>query len=173
MELELPSVSEHYQEANFAFRQRKINKSRKMKGLPDLSVIVASQLGLAGSEPADSPSGARIADTNDIVPEQLVSSSATAVVTSSKKKRKSKKRSRDDAAIDEVREPIREETDAIDQSRGPEPPKKRKKKKKSSDQQSHVEGETDPREPKINDTADRVDLVAEPSLDPILADDSS
>ncbi|KAF8082024.1 hypothetical protein N665_0852s0003 [Sinapis alba] len=71
--------------------QREINASRGMKGLPDLSAMMASQLGLPRPEPTDPPSETGFSVASNVIPERQ-DLSPVAVAAASKRK-DSRKRS--------------------------------------------------------------------------------
>ncbi|XP_013632653.1 PREDICTED: uncharacterized protein LOC106338164 [Brassica oleracea var. oleracea] len=112
--------------------QKRINEASKMRGLPDLSAMMATQLSLPSDEPSVSSNEMVVADTIEATLQRQDSSpGATAAAF---KKKKSKKRSRDDPSVGEDLETLPEETG---QTEAAEPPtKKRKKKKQSNTQQS-------------------------------------
>ena len=110
--------------------QKRINETRKLKGLPDLSAMMATQLGLPGVEPSEPPNEVVITDTtNATLQHQAPSPDATAAVY---EKKGSKKRSRDDPSAGEDRETLPEGTGATEQTETFEPSKKKRNKKKQS-----------------------------------------
>ncbi|XP_048599728.1 meiosis-specific protein ASY2-like [Brassica napus] len=111
---------------------KRINEARKMRGLPDLSAMMATQLGLPSAEPSVPSNEMVVADTIDATLQRQDSSPGATAAAS--KKKNSKKRSRDDPSVGEDLETLPEETDHTEAT---EPPtKKRKKKKQSNTQQS-------------------------------------
>ena len=118
--------------------QRKINETKRMRELPDLSAMMATQLGLPNAEPSIPRSDAAVTDATDATLQRRASSpGATA---GAPKKKKNKKRSRDDSTVDADLEALLEGMDTTEQTEAAEPPqKKRKKKKQSTDQQSPPE----------------------------------
>ncbi|KAF8085945.1 hypothetical protein N665_0641s0002 [Sinapis alba] len=142
--------------------QREINVSRGMKGLPDLSVMMASQLGLTRSEPMDPPSQVKASEaTASEVTETTLARQDLPHVTSAApaKKKSSKKRSRDDLPIREVRETSPKGVDAASQENTTEPPRARKKKRQSSDGPSPARVESGPNFPVTDGPGDASPLV--------------
>ena len=79
--------------------QKRINEASKMRGLPDLSAMMATQLGLPSDEPSVPFNEMVVTDTTDAnLQRQASSPSATAAAS---KKKKSKKRSRDNPFVGE------------------------------------------------------------------------
>ncbi|KAF8102777.1 hypothetical protein N665_0195s0014 [Sinapis alba] len=111
--------------------QREINASRGMKGLPDLSAMMASQLGLSRPESTDLPGEVKASKAAEIAPAcqdpPPVASAAPA------KKRSSKKMPRDDLPIREVHETSSKGVDVAGQENTTATPRARKKKRQPSD----------------------------------------
>ncbi|XP_013679996.1 meiosis-specific protein ASY2-like [Brassica napus] len=113
--------------------QKKINEARKMRGLTDLSAMMAAQLGLPSAEPSI-PSNEMVAtDTTDVSPQRRDSSPGAAAAAS--KKKKSKKRSHDDPSIGDDLETLPE---VNDRSEAAEPSTKKRKKKKQQSPEENV-----------------------------------
>ena len=109
--------------------QRRINEARKMRGLPDLSAMMATQLGLPSAEPSVPSKEMVVTDTTDATLQSQASSPGATAAAS--KKKKSKKRSRDDPFVGEDLETLPEETN---QTEAAEPPKKKKKEEEAVEQ---------------------------------------
>ncbi|KAF8099063.1 hypothetical protein N665_0252s0002 [Sinapis alba] len=108
--------------------QRAINASRGMKGLPDLSAMMASQLGLPRPEPANPSSEVGVTETAETTTVPACQDFPYVVSVTSAKKRGSKKRTCDDLATQETREISPEGVDAPDQDNAAEPPRAKKRK---------------------------------------------
>ncbi|KAF8107324.1 hypothetical protein N665_0123s0015 [Sinapis alba] len=121
-------------------KQREIKASRGMRGLPDLSAMMASKLGLSRPEPVDTPSETRVVETTEAGLERQGLSPVT--TASPSKKKTNKKRSRDDPPIREVCETSHEGIDAAGQGNVTEPPRARKKKQPSDGRSSSREEPT-------------------------------
>ncbi|KAF8093376.1 hypothetical protein N665_0383s0008 [Sinapis alba] len=121
--------------------QRAINASIGTKGLPDLSAMMASQLGLPRPEPVNPPSEVRVIETTETMTpaRQDVPS---VVVAASTKKKGGKKRSRDNLAIREACENTSET------------PKARKKKRQPNDEPSPAREESCLNLPLVDDPDD-------------------
>jgi len=113
--------------------QKKINAARKMRGLPDLSAMMAAELGLSNAKPSV-PSNEL--ETDDAT---LASSdhreSSLGVVAVVPKKKKSKKRARDEPPVNDDLETLPEEGD---RSEAAEPSTKKRKKKKQLSLEDNV-----------------------------------
>lgn len=114
--------------------QKKINAARKMRGLPDLSTMMAGELGLSRAEPLVPPSELVTDDVNLANSDHRESS---LVVAAAPKKKKSKKRAHDEPPVDDDRETLPE---GGDRSEGAEPPTKKRKKKKRLSLEDSVTG---------------------------------
>ncbi|KAF8106771.1 hypothetical protein N665_0133s0012 [Sinapis alba] len=108
---------------------REINATRGMRGIPHLSAMMVSQLGLSRPEPVDPPSETRIVETTEVGLGRHGLLHVAAAAPS--KKKSNKKRSREDFPIREVRETSSAGTDAAGQENVAEPPRQRKKKQPS------------------------------------------
>ncbi|KAF8085061.1 hypothetical protein N665_0683s0003 [Sinapis alba] len=132
--------------------QREINVSRGIRGLPDLSAMMASQLGMSRPEPVDPPSETRVVETTEA---GLRRQDLSPVAVAAPSKKKSKKNwSRDDLPIREVCETSPEGIDAAGQENVTEPPRARKKKKQPSNGRSPSREEPTPNLPLGDEPAD-------------------
>ena len=137
-----------------------------MRGLPDLSAMMASQLGLPRVRTSDPPNETGIAKTSDTTLHlRAPSPDATSSVP---KKRKGHKRSRDDPSVREDRETVPDDTIPDETV---EPSKKKRKKKQSSDQQSLAGGSVEAREIETADPVVRDRSTDEPIPNLALEDD--
>ena len=117
--------------------QKRINEARRMKGLPDLSAMMAAQLGLPSVEPSRPPNEVVATDITDAtLQRQAPSPDASAAASSAYKKKKSRKRSCDDTSAGEDHETLPEGPGPSDRTETAEPSKKKRKKKKSSNRKS-------------------------------------
>ncbi|XP_013639596.1 PREDICTED: uncharacterized protein LOC106344840 [Brassica oleracea var. oleracea] len=89
--------------------QKKINAARKMRGLPDLSAMMAAEHGLSNAEPSV-PSNDLVTDDATLASFDHRESSLGVVVVAPKKK-KSKKRARDEPPVNDDLETLPEEAD--------------------------------------------------------------
>ena len=112
--------------------QKKINEARKMRGLPDLSAMMAAQLGLPSAEPLIPSSEMAATDATDASLQRRDSSPGAATATS---KKKSKKRSHADPSI--VDDP-ETRSEGNDRSESVEPSMKKRKKKKQRSPEENV-----------------------------------
>lgn len=119
--------------------QEKINASRRMRGLPDLSAMIETELGLPTTEPL-APSNLLVASDASLV--SLDHHESLPVVATAASKKKSKKRSRDASSVGDDLETLPEEGDGPEIAE-PSPNKKKKKKKQLSS-----EGDIENRETK-------------------------
>jgi len=103
---------------------KRINEARKMRGLLDLSAMMAAQLGLPSAEPLIPFSEMAATDATDTSPQRRDSSPGAATAAS---KKKSKKRSHADLFI--VDDP-ETRSEGNDHSESIEPSMKKRKKKK-------------------------------------------
>ncbi|KAF8050723.1 hypothetical protein N665_1896s0004 [Sinapis alba] len=112
---------------------RAINASRGMKGLPDLSAMMASQLGLPRPEPVNPPNEVGDTETAETTTTPARQDLLPVVTVTSAKKRGGRKRSRDDLAIHETREISPVGADAPCQENTDEPPTAKKRKRQPND----------------------------------------
>ncbi|KAF8075604.1 hypothetical protein N665_1078s0003 [Sinapis alba] len=118
--------------------QRAINASRGMKGFPDLSAMMASQLGLPRPEPVNPPKEVGVIKTAETTTAPARQDLLSIISVTSAKKRGSRKRSCDDLTTHETREISPEGVNAPDQENTAEPPKAKKRKRQPNDRPSPV-----------------------------------
>ncbi|KAG2269939.1 hypothetical protein Bca52824_064494 [Brassica carinata] len=133
-----------------------------MRGLPDLSAMMAGELGLSRAEPLVPPSELVTDDVNLATSDHRESS---LVVAAAPKKKKSKKRAHDEPPVDDDRETLPE---GADRSEGAEPPTKKRKKKKRLSLEDSVTG----RDSGIASPPAPSDPTVGPSLNLALADET-
>lgn len=159
----LPSVNKSKRRISLFSReeQERINASRRMKGLPDLSAVMAMELGLTPTEPPSSSNPLVASDVNPASLGHHDSSSVAAVVAP---KKKSKKRSRDAPSVGDGLEALPEEGDDPEVA---EPSSSKKKERK----QLPSEGDIESREVEAARPSVLLPLVDEGSPNLALADD--
>ncbi|KAF8107759.1 hypothetical protein N665_0117s0030 [Sinapis alba] len=118
--------------------QRAINASRGMKGLPNLSAMMASQLGLPRPEPVNPPSEVGVTKTTEKTTTPARQDLPPVVTATSAKKRGDRKRSCDDLAIHETRDISLEGVDATCQENTAKPPRAKKRKRQPNNGPSPV-----------------------------------
>ena len=141
--------------------QKKINEARKMRGLPDLSAMMAAQLGLPSAELLIPSSEMAATDATDASLQRRDSSPGAATATS---KKKSKKRSHADPSI--VDDP-ETRSEGNDRSESVEPSMKKRKKKK----QRSLEKNAANRSTQVAHSSAQAGSIAGPPLNLALIDE--
>lgn len=136
-----------------------------MRGLLDLSAMMASQLGIPRDGTSGPPNETGTAETSDTIQRRVPSPDATSSVP---KKNKGQKRSRDDPSVREDRDTVPDDTTPDETVK---PSKKKRKKKQSGDQQSLVGGSVEAREIEVADPVVRDNSSDEPIPNLALEDD--